>query len=557
MTKIILRLIMGFFFSSLVFANNIFANPALEFKKLNIAGLVTGCDGKPPAMAHVHLTEIGESYYQPLQSVETDSKGRFELEIKDSGLYQLWISAVSHEMTAIPLVLKDDVRKINFGVMLSPYTYQKFENVKIGGDWTNFDPRKAESMQRQPDGTFTFQREGAGESVSYQLVGIVANRSVNGTMADYFEYDRNGGYRSVLRVKPGLVEIVFDPAKLQGNAPDNLPRLSVDSKLRYLETIFEISNRFERKCAEYRKARTSYQELHGNSGKFSFDATELLSFLENLVRSEKNDKITSQVAAVYLSQMFKLGTKSSTVTTTDILKLVPPDSILWSIEPNAILMVANEAGKGQASELLKEFAGQNPNRRVRAKALASMAMTAKNMGESEKAKELYEELKSKYGDVRDVQYELTLLDSNKRIAQGKQVPEFKVKLLGSGETVSNRSLLGKYYLIDFWSVSCHGCKDELPFLHQVYQKYRDKGFEILSLSCDLDSEEVETFRKGTWKMPWLNAVVEGGIMGGLAKDFEVKSLPRPILVGPDGKIITTEGLRGEWLEKTLGRYLER
>ena len=57
-------------------------------------------------------------------------------------------------------------------------------------------------------------------------------------------------------------------------------------------------------------------------------------------------------------------------------------------------------------------------------------------------------------------------------------------------------------------------------------------------------------------MPWKNAFIPGIFDADLAKKFEVAGIPKPVLVGPDGKIIAMqEDLRGEELEKTLTKYL--
>ncbi len=76
----------------------------------------------------------------------------------------------------------------------------------------------------------------------------------------------------------------------------------------------------------------------------------------------------------------------------------------------------------------------------------------------------------------------------------------------------------------------------------------------MSLSFDRKPQNVVEFRKKRWPMPWMNAFVEGGFRSGTAKTFEVAGIPKPVLVGEDGKIIATEAeLRGEKLEETLGR----
>ncbi len=57
-------------------------------------------------------------------------------------------------------------------------------------------------------------------------------------------------------------------------------------------------------------------------------------------------------------------------------------------------------------------------------------------------------------------------------------------------------------------------------------------------------------------MPWLHTFVEDGFKNPLAESFEVWGIPKPILIGPDGTILATKGLRGDQLEVTLARYLE-
>ncbi len=91
-------------------------------------------------------------------------------------------------------------------------------------------------------------------------------------------------------------------------------------------------------------------------------------------------------------------------------------------------------------------------------------------------------------------------------------------------------------------------------LHQAYQKYKDKGFTILSLSFDQKPEDVKKFRDSSWKMPWMNSYVTGGFQSEIAQKFQVTGIPKPILVGKDGKIIAAESaLRGENLIHILDK----
>ncbi len=116
-------------------------------------------------------------------------------------------------------------------------------------------------------------------------------------------------------------------------------------------------------------------------------------------------------------------------------------------------------------------------------------------------------------------------------------------------------MLGKIYLIDFWFTTCSSCLQDMKYLHTAYEKYKERGFDILSVATD-EPALVNFFREGKWKMPWKNSVVPQDRK--ILKDFEVQTFPTPILVGADGKILVKEAeeIRGENLDRTLSKYFK-
>jgi len=64
-------------------------------------------------------------------------------------------------------------------------------------------------------------------------------------------------------------------------------------------------------------------------------------------------------------------------------------------------------------------------------------------------------------------------------------PDFKLPT-ASGGTVQLSKLRGKVVVVNFWATWCGPCRGEIPGMLEVYQKYKDKGFEIVGISVDRD-----------------------------------------------------------------------
>lgn len=147
-----------------------------------------------------------------------------------------------------------------------------------------------------------------------------------------------------------------------------------------------------------------------------------------------------------------------------------------------------------------------------------------------------------------------------KVVLGSRVPSFKAHSLEDTAVVyTPDNIKAKFYLIDFWATWCGPCIEEFPHLQKAYDKYHDKGFEILSFSVDASREVVERFRKERFAMPWLHSIDPQLRATGseMAKLFEVYFYPTAFLVDASGKIIaTTESLRGEKLGRVLSELLK-
>jgi thiol-disulfide isomerase/thioredoxin len=150
------------------------------------------------------------------------------------------------------------------------------------------------------------------------------------------------------------------------------------------------------------------------------------------------------------------------------------------------------------------------------------------------------------------------LASEAKTAVGVAAPPFSVPALEAPGTVYTvATFKGHYVLLDFWATWCPDCVAEMPAVHKAYARFKDKGLEILSLSFDRKVEHIAPYRKhAATPMPWKHTFLEGAFKNPLSEAYGVKSIPKPVLVGPDGRIVANGGqLHGANLEKTLEQFL--
>lgn len=85
---------------------------------------------------------------------------------------------------------------------------------------------------------------------------------------------------------------------------------------------------------------------------------------------------------------------------------------------------------------------------------------------------------------------------------GEQAPNFKVET-PSRDTFDLKSLRGKVVLLDYWATWCIPCQNAVPEIRNIYNKYKNRGFTVLSVSVDNSkSPWLEYVAKND--MPWLN-----------------------------------------------------
>lgn len=182
--------------------------------------------------------------------------------------------------------------------------------------------------------------------------------------------------------------------------------------------------------------------------------------------------------------------------------------------------------------------------------------------EPDETKAMIDKLEPAFGqDIVFIQLS-AMIDAQLSTSLGHPYIEFEAPLLDKKYGFSTKASLSQYVqknkivLLDFWASWCTPCMNELPNLKSAYRKFKSKGFEIVSVSVDEESED------------WIKAVTDNGmdwvqlwngeddIENSAAVKYSISAIPATFLIDSDGTIIG-RNLRDNELEDALEDYFSK
>lgn len=116
-------------------------------------------------------------------------------------------------------------------------------------------------------------------------------------------------------------------------------------------------------------------------------------------------------------------------------------------------------------------------------------------------------------------------------APAATAPDFTLRT-ADGKNLRLAEQRGRVVLVNFWATWCAPCRQEMPLLNQLYQKYQGSGFTLLGVNVDEDSRNaINLATKLGVSFPVLLDADKA-----VSKRYDLSSMPSTLLIDRDGKV---------------------
>jgi len=186
-----------------------------------------------------------------------------------------------------------------------------------------------------------------------------------------------------------------------------------------------------------------------------------------------------------------------------------------------------------------------------------LAEAYKQIGEYEDAEAEYKTILDTYPNVDQrltdmVQQQLAMMEGERRLKVGSPPIDFEVTSI-NGMKLSPDDFKGRVLLLDFWATWCAPCRQEMPNVIKVYDKYNEKGFEIVGISLDRSRDALDEYIE-KYKLRWPQYYDGKFWQNEVATLYGIKSIPATYLIDKKGNI-RYKSLRGNQLEVAVKKLL--
>jgi peroxiredoxin len=117
------------------------------------------------------------------------------------------------------------------------------------------------------------------------------------------------------------------------------------------------------------------------------------------------------------------------------------------------------------------------------------------------------------------------------IAPAALAPDFTLHTLG-GPNLRLQEQRGRVVMVNFWATWCAPCRQEMPQLNKLYEKYRASGFVLLGVNVDDDTRHAaDVASKLGLKFPVLLDTDKA-----VSRLYDLSTMPSTVLIDRDGRV---------------------
>jgi peroxiredoxin len=117
------------------------------------------------------------------------------------------------------------------------------------------------------------------------------------------------------------------------------------------------------------------------------------------------------------------------------------------------------------------------------------------------------------------------------LAPTAPAPDFTLRTL-EGQNLRLGEQRGRVVLVNFWATWCGPCRQEMPHLNKLYEKYKASGFVLLGVNVDDDTKQAAgVANKLGVKFPVLPDAEKR-----VSRQYDLSAMPSTVLIDRDGKV---------------------
>ncbi len=168
---------------------------------------------------------------------------------------------------------------------------------------------------------------------------------------------------------------------------------------------------------------------------------------------------------------------------------------------------------------------------------------------------MIDKMSAEYQQRQEIADILKMLKGAEALANGKVMPDFTLSTPDGQElSILSEVAKNKITILDFWASWCNPCRDEMPEMVHIYDKFKEKGLGIVGVSIDTDKDAwVKAI--SDMNMTWTQVGDMKGWNADVVELYQVSAIPFVIVVDQKG-VILKKGLRGVALESFIEEKMQ-